>query len=141
MQTLEQDRLIFIRMFSGERYHDCLAEACRRHQVRSAVVLSSLGQFGEFELGYFVAKGDYAPERFTEPHELIAVSGLVSSTGDGEPEFHLHACLGGRDKRTVSGHLLSAVVAITNETVLLESGAALTRRLSDQTGLRMLELV
>ena len=33
------------------------------------------------------------------------------------------------------------MVAITNETVLLESQAALTRRLSDQTGLRMLELV
>ena len=140
MQTLERDGLLFIRMFSGESYYDCLAEACRRHQVRSAVVLSSLGQFGEFELGYFVARGDYAPERFTEPHELVAVSGLVS-TNDGEPEFHLHATLGGRDKRTVSGHLLSAVVAITNETVLLESEASLTRRLSDETGLRMLELV
>jgi hypothetical protein len=139
MHSLEQDGLLFIRMFDGERYHDCLVEACRRHRARTAVVLSSLGQFSAFELGFFVGPGDYAPRRFDQPHELIAVSGLLSAA-EPQPDLHLHAALGDRDRRTVSGHLLWAEVAVTNETVLLTSRAALARRLDPATGLRQLVL-
>ena len=83
----------------------------------SAVVLSSIGQLRDVSLGYFVKKGDYDPETFEGPLELLSVSGIISRGVDGYTP-HLHAVLGEKDKRAVGGHLISGEVVITNETVL-----------------------
>jgi len=139
MQSLEKDGLVFIRMFPGEDFYKSLGEACKKHSVKSAVVLSSLGQLKQFKLGYFVEKGNYAPKSFAEPYELVSVNGIIHEQA-GEYEFHLHAALGGKEKQTVSGHLIEGTVEITNETVLLKSNALLNREEEDETGLRGLFL-
>ncbi len=139
MQSLEKNGLVFIRMFPGENFYTSLEEACKKHSVQSAVVLSSLGQLKDFKLGYFVEKGDYSPQEFSEPHELISVSGVIHAQ-DEKHEFHLHAALGNRGKQTVSGHLIEGIVEITNETVLLKSDAVLNRKEEEETGLRGLFL-
>ncbi len=139
MQSLEKDGLIFIRMFPGEDFYKSLEEACRKHSIKAAVVLSSLGQLKHFKLGYFVKKGDYAPQSFPEPYELVSVNGVIHEQ-NGEYEFHLHAAFGGKEKQTVSGHLIEGTVEITNETVLLKSGAVLNREEEKETGLRGLFL-
>ena len=135
MQSKYQGNLLFLRLFPGEDLFDKLREGCELYDVKTAVVVSGLGQFQSFTLGYFKEKGDYAPEEFHEPHELVALTGIVSRYQQ-EVDIHLHAVLGSKDKETKSGHLIHAKVAVTNEIVLLTSDVSIRRELEEQTGLR-----
>jgi len=135
MQSKEKDNLVFIRLFPGEYIHEELEKACRKHCAQTAVVLSGIGQMTEFELGYFKTRGDYSPEKYIEPHELLALSGNMIRQ-DGEYLFHLHAVLGNEEKAAIGGHLISGRVAITNEIVLLKDDISIFRRLEEETGLK-----
>ena len=134
MQTKEGGSLVFIRLFPGEDIYQALNEACQKHRVETAVVLSGVGQLKQFELGYFKEKGNYTPEEFEKPHELVSLAGNISNQ-EGEYNFHLHAVLGNEEKNVVGGHLIKGEVEVTNEIVLLKTDLAVTRKLEENTGL------
>ena len=52
MQSKEKDNIIFLRLFPDEDLHEKLREACKLYGVKTAVVLSGLGQLKKFKLGY-----------------------------------------------------------------------------------------
>jgi len=135
MLSKEEDNLIFVRLFPGEDIYHELNEACRKHKVKTAVVLSGLGQLKQFELGYFKEKGNYAPEEFEKAHELLFLTGSISDQ-DGEYKFHLHAVLGSEEKTAIGGHLTKGRVEVTNEIVLLKTNLKVTRKLEESTGLQ-----
>ena len=139
MQSKEKDGLIFIRLFPGEDIYQSLKEACRKHRVETAVVLSGVGQLKQFKLGYFKERGDYTPEEFQKPHELLSLTGNISSQ-EGDYNFHLHVALGNEAKKVVGGHLIEGKVEITNEIVLLKTNLTVTRREEESTGLKGLFL-
>lgn len=128
--------LIFIRLFPDENFYDCLKEACVKCGVKTAVIISGLGQLKNFGLGYFKEKGNYLPQEFSEPHELISLTGNISKQENGEYEFHVHACLGNSNKNVVGGHLIKGIVEITNEIVLLKSDVSVLRKVEEDTGLK-----
>lgn len=134
MQSKEKDNLIFVRLFPGENIHDELEKVCQNHKVETAVVLSGLGQLKKFQLGYFKEKGNYMPEEFAKPHELLSLTGNISNQ-EGEYNFHLHAVLGDEDKSVVGGHLIKGEVSVTNEIVLLKTELKIKRRVEQATGL------
>jgi len=134
MQTKEKGNLIFIRLFPGENVHSKLIEVCKKHEVETAVVLSGIGQLKQFQLGYFKQKGNYVPQDFTKPHELLSLSGNISNQG-GEYKLHLHAVLGDENKSVIGGHLIKGNVEVTNEIVLLKTDLRITRKLEEVTGL------
>jgi len=134
MQTKEKGNLIFIRLFPGENVHSKLIEACKKHEVETAVVLSGIGQLKQFQLGYFKQKGNYVPQDFAKPHELLSLAGNISDQG-GEYNLHLHVVLGDEDKSVIGGHLLKGKVEVTNEIVLLRTDLKITRKLEEVTGL------
>jgi len=134
VQSKEKDNLIFVRLFPDENIHHKLKEVCKKHKVETAVVLSGIGQLKHFQLGYFKEKGNYMPEEFAKPHELLSLSGNISNQ-EGEYNFHLHAVLGEEDKSVVGGHLIKGEVEVTNEIVLLKTDLKITRKLEEATGL------
>ncbi len=134
MQTKEKDNLIFIRLFPDEDIYEKLAEAVKEYNVETAVVIAGIGQLKNFELGYFKEKGNYTPQLFTEPHELLSLSGNISKQNN-KYNFHLHAVLGSEEKDLVGGHLIKGAVAITNEIILLKTNLKIKRRLEEETGL------
>lgn len=138
MQTKEKDDLIFIRLFPGEKIYESLVKACEKHDVKTAVVLSGIGQIQDVELGYFKEKGDYTPEGFEEPFELLSLSGNIAK--EDEYKFHLHATLGGEKKETKGGHLLKGEVSVTGEIVLLKTDLEVKRSVEEETGLEGLFL-
>ena len=71
METKQKDNLIFIRLFPDEDIYPALNEVCHKYKVTTAVVLSGVGQLKQFELGYFKEKGNYTPQQFETPHELL----------------------------------------------------------------------
>ncbi len=139
MQTKEKDNLIFIRLFPDEEVVDSLEIACQKHQVETAVVLSGLGQLADFELGFFKEKGNYLPEKFSQPHELLSLTGNISKQG-GEYNFHLHGLLGNAQKQVVGGHFIKGKVSITGEIALLKSDLSVIRKIEEPTGLKGLFL-
>lgn len=122
-----------VRMLPGENYLECLMQVCRESGAGAAVVLSSIGQLRDVKLGYFVGPGDYSPDVFQGPCELLSVSGSISLTNDMYIP-HLHAVLGQHDKSVIGGHLLSGTVEITNETVLSILDVPMSRSMNPATG-------
>jgi len=134
MQSSEKDNLIFIRLFPRENVLENINLACRKYQVKTAVILSGLGQLAQFELGFFKKKGNYAKQIFKTPHELLSLTGNISKQ-DNNFEMHLHATLGNARKQVVGGHFIAGIVSITAEIVLLKTDLAIRRILEPQTGL------
>jgi predicted DNA-binding protein with PD1-like motif len=135
MQSKQVNDLIFIRLFPDENIYEKLEEVCSKYQVNTAVVISGIGQLKDFKLGYFKEKGNYTPQHFKTPHELLSLQGNIAKK-DEEYIFHLHAILGNENKETVGGHLIEGVVEVTNEMVLLKVNVRINRKLEDTTGLR-----
>src|SRR4030043_249054 len=120
MQNKEKQDLIFIRLFKNENVNDKIKEACKVHDVKTAVVLSGIGQLKNVKLGYFKKKNDYTPELFNSPYELLTLTGNICHDEDGY-QLHLHAVLGDKKKNAVGGHFIEGKVSITCEIILLKS--------------------
>lgn len=135
MQSKEEGNIIFIRLFPDEDLQEKLKEACRLHNVKTAVVLSGLGQLKKIQLGYFKEKNNYTPKNFDVPHELLSLTGNICKQ-DGDYILHLHAVLGNEKKNTVGGHLIEGKVEVTNEIVLLKTDINIKRKIEEKTGLK-----
>ena len=134
MQSKEKDNLVFVRLFPGEDTLQELKKACKKHKIETAVVIAGLGQLKQFQLGYYKEKGNYTPQEFQKPHELLSLTGNISNQ-EGEYNFHLHAVLGDEGKNVVGGHLISGTAEVTNEIVLLKTDLKVKRKLEESTGL------
>lgn len=135
MQSKEKDNMIFMRLFPDEDMQEKLKEACRLYDIKTAVVLSGLGQLKKIRLGYFKGKNNYTPKNFDMPHELLSLTGNICKQ-DGDYILHLHAVLGDEKKNTVGGHLIEGKVEITNEIVLLKTDIDIKRKFEEKTGLK-----
>jgi len=135
MDCRESNGLIFIRLKQGEDLFEALGEACEKCSVVSASVVSAVGMLKDFSLGYFKGKGNYLEAQFSEPHELVALSGIILKQDSGY-HFHFHAALGSEDHALKGGHLGKATVWVTNEIVLAKSGVKLLRKHEEETGLQ-----
>jgi hypothetical protein len=139
MKSKEKDKLIFIRLFPGEEINKGIKEACKKHDLKSAVVISGIGQLKDVELGYFKKKGNYYPQTFEKPTELISLTGNICRQ-EGELILHIHTALGTEEKKLIGGHLIKGIVNVTAEIVLLKSGIDISRKLDEDTGLMGLHL-
>ncbi len=139
MQSKKKDNLIIVRLFPDESIYEKLEEVCRKYDVKTAVVLSGIGQLKRFKLGYFRKKGDYAQEYYEKTHELISLTGNICNNKD-KYEFHVHATLGNEKKEAMGGHLIEGAVDITNEISLLITDMSIERKTEEKTGLRGLFL-
>ena len=139
MQTKEKNNIIFIRLFPDEDVNENLKKACENHNVRSAVVISGIGQLKSAQLGFFIEKNNYAPETFTNPLELLSLTGNICKHGC-DYALHLHAILGDKKKNAIGGHFIDGTISITGEIVLLKSDINIQRKIDDKTGLMTLIL-
>jgi predicted DNA-binding protein with PD1-like motif len=135
MQSKQKNNLIFIRLVPDENIYEKLEEACKKYKVNTAIVISGIGQLKDFKLGYFKEKGNYTPEHFKNPHELLSLQGNIIKQNE-EYIFHLHVVLGNENKEVVGGHLIEGLVEVTNEIVLLKSEVNFERKAEDNTGLK-----
>lgn len=139
MQSKEKDQFIFIRLYSDEDILDKIIEACRLHDVKTAVVISGLGQLKKFKIGYFLDKGNYKQIRYDKPHELLSLTGTICRQNDVY-EIHIHATLSNENMSSIGGHLITGLVAVTNEIALLKTNINIERRKEEATGLKGLFL-
>jgi predicted DNA-binding protein with PD1-like motif len=139
MQSKRKGDIIFIRLFPGEDVNDELKKACKNHDVKTSIVLSGIGQLNNVKLGYFNKEGDYSPENFEKPHELLSLTGNICNQDD-EYVLHLHAVLGNERKNAIGGHFIDGKVTVTGEIVLLKTDIIVRRVINEKTGLKYLSL-
>ena len=139
MKTKEKNNIIFIRLYPGEDLNVQLIKACKLHNIKSAVVISGIGQLKNIHLGYFKEKGDYSPECFKDSFELLSISGNICKDKEGYL-LHLHAVIGDEKKNVFGGHFISGIVEITCEIVILKTNMDATRVYDEKTCLKALFL-
>ncbi len=139
MQSKEKNNIIFIHLFPDEEVNNKIIEACKNHNIKSAVVISGIGQLKKTKLGYFKNRGNYTPQTFDEPLELLSLSGNICKQKD-KYFLHIHSSLGDEKKKVVGGHLIEGIVNITAEIVLLKSNIDISRKHDEITGLMSLNL-
>jgi predicted DNA-binding protein with PD1-like motif len=126
------DRYV-LRFETGDRLVASLAEFCRKRRI-GAGTFTGIGSCRRAELGFFDPKTKaYAFKTFRGPREIAALVGNISVM-DGRPFVHAHAVLGGRDFRTVGGHLREAEILAGGEVVLTVLPGKLVRRRDEQSG-------
>jgi len=139
MKSKEKDNIIFIRLFKDEELNKNIKEVCKKHNIKTAVVLSGIGQFKSVKLGFFKEKGDYRPQELKNPLELLSLSGNICSDEEGHL-LHLHAVMGDEEKRAIGGHLIDGTISVTAEIVLLKTDIDVKREDDEETGLKSLFL-
>ena len=137
MESKEYRDIVFIRLFPDEDVNEKLVEACRLHKVKTAVILSAVGQLKKAKIGYFKTKGNYTPKEFKKPFEILSLTGNICSQNE-DFLLHLHVVLGDEDKKAFGGHLLQGIVGVTAEIVLLKSDVHIQRETDEDTGLKTL---
>lgn len=135
MQSTEKKNLVFARFLPGEDVNKKLIELCKKHDIKSGVIISGIGQFEKVELGYFKCKGDYSHEIFEKPLEVLSLTGNICKNGD-EYILHIHAVLSDDKKNAFGGHFINAIVSITGEIVILKTNILFKRELDEKTGLK-----
>ncbi len=139
MQSNEKDNLVLIRLFKDEDVNEMIKKACKKHNVKTAILLSGIGQIKDVTIGYFKKKGDYSPQEFKKPLELLNLSGNIIKN-DGSYILHLHVILGNKDKTTIGGHFINGKICITGEIVLLKTDINAKRINDKETGLKSLSI-
>ena len=115
--------------------------AFARDERLTGARFTGIGAFSGLVVGYFDReRKDYARIPVDEQVEVLSLAGDVAVDEDGEPQVHAHVVVGRSDGSTRGGHLLEAHVWPTLEVVLVESPAALRKRLDPETGLALIAL-
>ncbi len=120
----------------GEDFGEALTNILPSLSPTAHAIVSGIGMFRDAELGVMV-EGEYLRKTFAEPMEVLALSGSVNPSDN--PQFHIHAVLGGHDFRAVGGHFFRATVHNTLELVLLDTGIR-ARRVQSAGKLMVLRL-
>ncbi|KYK23576.1 hypothetical protein AYK24_10655 [Thermoplasmatales archaeon SG8-52-4] len=139
MISKETNNIIFIRLSKNEEILDEIKKACKNHSVKTAVILSGIGQIKNAKLGYFKTKGDYSPESFDKPLEVLSLTGNICNQ-DKKYFIHAHAVLGDEKKKTFGGHLIEGNISVTAEIILLKTPIEIKREFDEKTGLQALNL-
>jgi len=102
MQSKEKQDIIFLRLFTNEDVNKQIKKACNLYNVKTAIIISGIGQLKNVQLGYFKEKGEYIKEVFKKPLEILSLNGNICND-DSEYIIHMHAVLGDESKSVIGG--------------------------------------
>lgn len=123
----------------GEPLAESVQNFCTQNQV-TAGFITGLGAVLSAEVGYrdLEAK-EYRWQKFDKVAEITNLTGTVALV-EGEVNLHAHITLAGEDYQAYGGHLKEATIGGTCEIHLSVFDEPLSRKLDDDTGLKLLDL-
>jgi hypothetical protein len=129
----------FLRLEKGEEVLSSLLQFAEKEKLGAAAFFG-LGAIKHIELGYYsMETRSYAKKSFEEDMEVGNISGNIAHL-DGKAFVHTHVTISGPDLKAWTGHLFSAVVAITLEIFVFASISKIERRMDPGVGLNLLDL-
>jgi len=120
-KELKTGRTIIVKLQKGEEVLAKLIEACDKHKIKSGVV-SGIGAVSSVSLigGKSTEKIDANELEYKGPIEIAAAVGNVAQK-EGKTYIHLHGSLGLTDHKTISGHIVRAVISLVGEFAIIET--------------------
>jgi len=138
MQHANEGNIIVAKLESGEDFFEKLEEITKIYDVKSGIIVSAIGMFTDFEIGFFDGK-EYHNKTFSKPHELVSLHGTIAYTDKFMPHAHV-VCIG-ENHQAVGGHLHKAKVKVLNELVIVKlDEVKLTREKNPNSGLMELKI-
>ncbi|MFH0978602.1 MAG: PPC domain-containing DNA-binding protein [Candidatus Woesearchaeota archaeon] len=130
-----RDRFM-LRIDKGEEIVQVLKKFCQDNSIRLGTV-TGIGAAGKVTLGLFDTQTKkYHSNEYTGDYEICPLTGNIT-TMKGEVYLHLHANIGDKDNKSISGHLNSATVSATFEAVIDVVDGNLEREFSKEIGLNL----
>lgn len=128
-----------VRLIRGEEVIASLTSLAEEEKIQSGF-LFGLGAVVNPKLGYFdLEKKEYLSQVFEGDFEIVNLTGNISLL-DGKPFIHAHMTISDQECKTYGGHLFSAQIHATGEITIIDLGLAVTRKLDQQVGLKLLDL-
>lgn len=115
MEVARKDQFVMIKLDHGEDILESIAQTIKEERS-TLLVVTGLGMISDFELGYF-DQGSYIKKTFSEPHELLALQGSIST--EGTSRIHIHATVANREHEAFGGHLMRGKAWMSNEIGML----------------------
>ncbi len=139
MKSTINKNIILIRLFTDENINEGIKNACKKNNVENAIILSGIGQVKTATLGFFKEKGDYSPQEFKKPLEILSLTGNIVKK---EKDYltHIHVVLGDTNKNAIGGHLMDGIISVTGEIFILKTNIKIKRKLDKETGLMLFDL-
>ncbi len=131
MESIENKNIIFLRLNKNEDIIKQIKIACKIYNVKTAIVISGIGQIKNVQLGYFKEKGNYTKEIFNKPLEILSLNGNICYD-NGEYTIHIHVVLGDEKKNAFGGHFFEGIVSVTAEIVLLKTSVDIKRKYDEE---------
>jgi predicted DNA-binding protein with PD1-like motif len=142
MESEIEDNFIVIKLENDDDVFLNIKKVSGKYNIKSGLILSGIGMIKNFELGYFDPQG-YKTSTFSEPHELVSMSGSLAFDKNDTNNFlpHIHCTVADRDHHTFGGHLHKATVNIINEITMVRlNDLILNRKKNETTGLMELNI-
>ena len=125
------------RIMPGQELLAEITRYCSENNLTSGIVLGIIGSTTKATLNFLHSlPGNYGPEDFTGPLEIVAAQGSIASM-DENTIVHIHIQLSDKDA-CYGGHLVSAEIFSTAEVVIGELDYQLRRSFDSYTGLNEL---
>ncbi len=139
MQDANEGDFIIAKLESGEDFFEKLEELSKKYEIRSGIIVSAIGMFTDFEIGFFDGK-EYHNVMHNKPFELVSLHGSIAYA-DGKFMPHAHVVCVGENHHAVGGHLHKAKVKVLNELVIMKlDKIKLTREKNPASGLMELKV-
>lgn len=114
---LDKDYLV-LRIDEGTDLFAGIEEACKKHYVKSGMILTGIGQARKLELGFLDEHLKFKRDTFPEIHEVLSLQGSVAQD-EGKYHLHVHGGFSDREHRMRGGHIFTAEVKTQCEITVL----------------------
>jgi len=127
-----------IRLIKGEEIVEELVNFCSQRAVKSGYFWA-IGAVDSAKIGFYdLNKKEFNFKKFNAPYEIASLVGNISQV-DGKPFLHIHTVLSDENFTCIGGHLEEAVVGVTCEVYLVDSGINIERKFDQEIGLKLLD--
>lgn len=127
-----------VRIKRGERIIQTLKDFCQKNAVAGGFFFG-IGAVDQVELAHYnVGKKKYRSIKFSQPLEMINITGSIGKEKD--LIIHAHAVFSDTKMQTIGGHLVEGRVSGTAEIYLMKL-PSLKKKYDPETGLKLFSLV
>ena len=139
MEYRKIDERIYVRLDKDDEIIKALSEVCAKEKL-SVAQIQGIGGCDSVTVGVFdTEKKAYNEMTVTGLLEMTSLDGNLTEY-EGKPYLHLHAAFAYREEgviKTISGHLLKAVIGLTGEIVITAADGKIGRRFIEDLGIRI----
>ncbi len=137
IKKIAKDKFL-IRIEPNEELFDSLINFSKKYKIKSGFFIG-LGATNEVEIGrYNEKKKDYDWFKIKKQMELANLTGNLTIK-ESHPYLHIHAVLGDKNLKTISGHLKKLTVFPTCEILFFVFDNKIERKYNKLTNLFLIE--